>query len=152
MNEDRGVWHTKSSARPQNRLPASHLPSSDPHEQNEPQPSSKGGAGGGQRTSKDWGQGLATAQHSDTKSTPVAQEHVPIIGYNAREVESAMKSPVESQPLMYKPAEKANPRRRSGSTPWDSKPNLMANGKDFWVDLRKQFTALQRSGGTREGG
>ena len=54
-------------------------------------------------------------------STPVAQEHIPINGYNAREVEFAMKSPMEPQPLMYKPAEKPHSRRRSGSTPWDSK-------------------------------
>lgn len=28
----------------------------------------------------------------------------------------------------------------------------MTNGKDFWLDLRKQVFALQQSGGTSQGG
>jgi len=28
----------------------------------------------------------------------------------------------------------------------------MANGKDFWLELRKQVTALQQTGGTSQGG
>ncbi len=129
MDNDRGVWHTKSSARAQNRLPASQKPSSDPREKKEPQPRNKGsadrghgqGQAQGQGTSKQSGQGLETAQRSDTIPTPAAQEHIPINGYNAREVESAMKSPVEPLPMMYKPAEKPHSGARSGSMPWDFK-------------------------------
>ena len=30
--------------------------------------------------------------------------------------------------------------------------NTMANGKDFFLELRKQFSALQQGGGERAGG
>ncbi|KAM5504114.1 hypothetical protein McanMca71_003744 [Microsporum canis] len=52
--------------------------------------------------------------------------------------------PEEPQPVIYRPTGKdGNPVRPSG--PWGSKPNSMANGKDFFLELRKQISGLQQS-------
>ncbi|GJP92603.1 PAP2 family protein [Aspergillus niger] len=55
----------------------------------------------------------------------------------------------EPRPYHYKPQGKDVNNRASG--PWGAKPNQMANGKDFFLELRKQVTALQQ-GGTVAGG
>ncbi|KAJ5833211.1 hypothetical protein N7474_001522 [Penicillium riverlandense] len=55
-------------------------------------------------------------------SGPAQEQHVPVRGFNAAETKSALK-----------------------------RANTMANGKDFFVELRKQVAILQR-GGTPAGG
>ncbi|GLI79098.1 hypothetical protein PoHVEF18_007423 [Penicillium ochrochloron] len=53
------------------------------------------------------------------------------------------KGPHEPKALLYKPAGKDSNNQRSGG-PWGSKSNTMANGKDFFIELRKQVASLQR--------
>ncbi|OOO13408.1 hypothetical protein OAory_01011570 [Aspergillus oryzae] len=96
----------------------------------------------------------------DQLSTGPAQEqHVPVRGFNAAEAKAALKrnsrgtlfcdvqTPIgsltvliEPKPFFYKPGGKDT--NRSG--PWGSKPNTMANGKDFFLELRKQITNLRQ--------
>ncbi|UCK59154.1 hypothetical protein AFCA_001977 [Aspergillus flavus] len=78
----------------------------------------------------------------DQLSTGPAQEqHVPVRGFNAAEAKAALKrNSREPKPFFYKPGGKDT--NRSG--PWGSKPNTMANGKDFFLELRKQITNLRQ--------
>ncbi|KAH7065364.1 hypothetical protein B0J12DRAFT_734686 [Macrophomina phaseolina] len=46
----------------------------------------------------------------------------------------------DGKSALYKPKGDAAPR---SAGPWGSKPNTMANGQDFWVQLRKQISALE---------
>ncbi|CAL5872225.1 uncharacterized protein PFLUO_LOCUS6484 [Penicillium psychrofluorescens] len=84
-------------------------------------------------------------------SGPAQEQHVPVRGFNAAETKSALKrGPGEPKAAFYKPTGKDSNNQRSGG-PWGSKANTMANGKDFFVELRKQVAILQR-GGTPAGG
>ncbi|RMJ25804.1 hypothetical protein PHISP_03319 [Aspergillus sp. HF37] len=103
-----------------------------------------GGARGGQNAnmSNTWGGPREFA------SGPPQEQHVPVHGFNAAESKGALRR--EQRPFVYKPPGKdVNSSRSSG--PWGSKPNTMANGKDFFLELRKQVTAL-REGGNNAGG
>ncbi|KAI9372941.1 hypothetical protein BJX61DRAFT_505195 [Aspergillus egyptiacus] len=78
------------------------------------------------------------------------EQHVAAGGFNVAEAKAALKrAPGAPKPLVYKPEGKDVNNRASG--PWGAKPNTMANGKDFFLELRKQITAL-RQGGTVAGG
>ncbi|KAJ5619513.1 hypothetical protein N7510_003497 [Penicillium lagena] len=108
-------------------------------------------------------------------SGPAQEQHVPVRGFNAAETKNALKrgeerstrrtsgtrgltmlsfaidiGPGEPKATFYKPTGKDSNNQRSGG-PWGSKANTMANGKDFFVELRKQVAILQR-GGTPAGG
>ncbi|KAL1954502.1 hypothetical protein VTO42DRAFT_1113 [Malbranchea cinnamomea] len=79
------------------------------------------------------------------------EQHVPVRGFNAAEAKDALRKGYQAAnaggtpPLVYKPTNKdANIGYRSG--PWGSRPNAMVNGKDFFLELRKQVTALQQGG------
>ncbi|GIJ91378.1 hypothetical protein Asppvi_010343 [Aspergillus pseudoviridinutans] len=81
-------------------------------------------------------------------ATGPSQAHVPVRGLNSAELKAALRR--EPKPFFYRPNGKdANSNRASG--PWGAKPNTMANGKDFFLELRKQVTAL-REGATVPGG
>ncbi|PTU17809.1 hypothetical protein P175DRAFT_0504564 [Aspergillus ochraceoroseus IBT 24754] len=84
-------------------------------------------------------------------SSGLSQEpHIPVRGFNAAEAKAALKKgPGASKPFFYKLQAKDANHRASG--PWGSKANAMANGKDFFLELRKQVTAL-RQGGNAAGG
>ncbi|PLN79323.1 hypothetical protein BDW42DRAFT_173190 [Aspergillus taichungensis] len=76
-------------------------------------------------------------------------QHVPVRGFNATESKTALKkNPGGPRPFFYKLGKDAG-NRPSG--PWGSKPNTMANGKDFFLELRKQMTTLQQGGNTAGG-
>ncbi|KAL3481672.1 hypothetical protein BJX99DRAFT_218114 [Aspergillus californicus] len=81
---------------------------------------------------------------------PGQEQHVSVGGFNAAEAKAALKrGPGAPKSFVYKLQGKdANNR---GNGPWGSKANTMANGKDFFIELRKQVTAL-RQGGTVAGG
>ncbi|EAU32993.1 conserved hypothetical protein [Aspergillus terreus NIH2624] len=66
-----------------------------------------------------------------------------------RDANRAANSTPEQKPFFYRPGGKDANNRAGG--PWGSKPNNMANGKDFFLELRKQVTAL-RQGGNVAGG
>ncbi|KAF4251564.1 hypothetical protein LV164_003229 [Aspergillus fumigatus] len=107
--------------------------------------------------------GQSPAPWSDSRdqlATGPSQEHVPaqeVIParsagtYISATSRRATDHPApEPKPFFYRPNGKdANSNRASG--PWGAKPNTMANGKDFFLELRKQVTAL-RQGATVPGG
>ncbi|KAL1850567.1 hypothetical protein Plec18170_006852 [Paecilomyces lecythidis] len=84
-------------------------------------------------------------------SGPPQEQHIPVRGFNAAESKGALRrGPGEPKPTVYKPTGKeVNNNRASG--PWGSKPNTMANGKDFFLELRKQVSALQQGGNVAGG-
>ncbi|PLB46019.1 hypothetical protein P170DRAFT_439708 [Aspergillus steynii IBT 23096] len=77
-------------------------------------------------------------------------QHVPVRGFNAAEAKGALRrGPGAPRPFFYKtPGKDAN--NRSGG-PWGSKPNSMASGKDFFLELRKQVTTLKQGGNVAGG-
>ena len=90
---------------------------------------------------------------------------MPVNEFNAQEVKEGLKAISEPKPAIYKPTEKVQNTRAAG--PWGSKraclfvgavimltnpANMTANGKDFFLELRKQMTALQHGGGMTLGG
>ncbi|KAL4941902.1 hypothetical protein BDV06DRAFT_193361 [Aspergillus oleicola] len=89
-------------------------------------------------------------QNSNTTKTSWADEvsgldqeqHIPVGGFNADEAKAALRRGPGARPFFYKPQGKDAGNRASG--PWGSKPNTMANGKDFFLELRKQVTALRQ--------
>ncbi|KAF7161283.1 hypothetical protein CNMCM5623_006900 [Aspergillus felis] len=113
------------------------------------------------------------ADSREQLATGPSQEHVPVRGLNSAELKAALRrgghpesstsilydlltlsgvylGPGEPKPFFYRPSGKdANSNRGSG--PWGAKPNTMANGKDFFLELRKQVSAL-REGATVPGG
>ncbi|KAL3451699.1 hypothetical protein BJX65DRAFT_268429 [Aspergillus insuetus] len=103
--------------------------------------SAHGGPRGGQQnqntSNNNWG------DPREQLSGPSQEQHVPVGGFNAAEAKAALKrGPGAPKSFFYKLQGKdANNR---GSGPWASKPNTMANGKDFFVELRKQVSALHQ--------
>ncbi|KAJ5958980.1 uncharacterized protein N7479_006130 [Penicillium vulpinum] len=79
-------------------------------------------------------------------SNPPQEPHVPVRGFNSTEVKNVMKpGPDEmNSTTPYKSHSKDGPTQRS--TAWGPKAQNMANGKDFFLELRKQIASLQRSG------
>ncbi|KAK2731647.1 hypothetical protein FQN57_003188 [Myotisia sp. PD_48] len=78
---------------------------------------------------------------------PARETHIPVRGFNATELKAALRQgyqkggPNEPQPMVYRPTGKTgSPVRASG--PWASKPNTMGNGRDFFLELRKQLSAF----------
>ncbi|CAG8739567.1 1773_t:CDS:2, partial [Acaulospora morrowiae] len=83
-------------------------------------------------------------------------EHVPVNNFNSQEVDTFLNNgwkeeleryynntPESEKPEMYKPTEKAwGPK--SGPV-WGQKPHLMANGNDFYTELRKSSPNVQVS-------
>ncbi|KAL2866185.1 uncharacterized protein BJX67DRAFT_382002 [Aspergillus lucknowensis] len=107
--------------------------------------SAHSGPRGGQQNattpSNNWG------DSREQLSGPNQEPHVPVGGFNAAEAKAALKK--APKPFFYKLQGKDSSKGAGG--PWGSKPNTMANGKDFFVELRKQVSAL-RQGGTVAGG
>ncbi|KAJ5635503.1 uncharacterized protein N7484_008816, partial [Penicillium longicatenatum] len=123
-----------------------------------------GSQGGSQCGSNAWG-----------GSGPVQDLHVSVRGFNAAEAKNVLKrgrkgtshvlkvsaysayptianvsgsngyAVAETKPIFYKPTGKDTNNQRSGG-PWGAKSNTMANGKDFFIELRKQVASLQKSG------
>ncbi|KAJ5655688.1 hypothetical protein N7507_007638 [Penicillium longicatenatum] len=102
-----------------------------------------GGPGGAQSGSQGGSQGGSNAWGG---SGPVQDLHVSVRGFNAAEAKNVLKrGPEETKPIFYKPTGKDTNNQRSGG-PWGAKSNTMANGKDFFIELRKQVASLQKSG------
>ncbi|CAG8108361.1 unnamed protein product [Penicillium salamii] len=79
-------------------------------------------------------------------SNPSQEQHVPVRGFNTAEVKNVLKKgPRETKACTpYKSTAKDGPNQRSTAT--GPKAHFMGNGKDFFVELRKQIAALQRGG------
>ncbi|KAJ5318921.1 uncharacterized protein N7506_011625 [Penicillium brevicompactum] len=113
----------------------------------------KTGGQGGPRDNNAWG-----------ASNHPREQHVPVRGFNTAEVKSILKKEVSLHLLLfylpksnlcataietkssttYKATSKDGPNQRSTAT--GPKAHFMGNGKDFFVELRKQIAALQRGG------
>ncbi|KAJ5603308.1 hypothetical protein N7537_006264 [Penicillium hordei] len=94
-----------------------------------------GGQGSARDNSAAWG-----------ASNPPQEQHVPVQGFNAAEVKNGLKAGPHEAKLStpYKSHSKDGPTQRS--TVWGPKAHNMANGKDLFLELRKQVASLQRSG------
>ncbi|KAJ5100249.1 hypothetical protein N7456_006301 [Penicillium angulare] len=104
--------------------------------------SSQRHAGNGNRD-RTGGHGGAQGGNASWSGPSQAQEqHVPVRGFNAAEAKNVLRR--ETKPTLYKPTGK-DANQRSGG-PWGAKSNTMANGKDFFIELRKQVAALQKGG------
>lgn len=81
-------------------------------------------------------------------------EGPPTLSFNSQEVRDCLKNAIKNLTLEEVKASKYQPgganNARSGAA-WASNAKNMSNGKDFYVELRKQVTALQQ-GGERAGG
>ncbi|KAJ5745592.1 hypothetical protein N7520_010774 [Penicillium odoratum] len=119
-----------------------------------------GSQGGSQGGNNAWG-----------GSSPAQDLHVSVRGFNATEAKNILKRGrtgtgvvfstaqshclkyigsngylvAETKPTFYKPNGKDTNNQRSGG-PWGAKSNTMANGKDFYIELRKQVASLQKAG------
>ncbi|EGE79116.2 uncharacterized protein BDCG_01617 [Blastomyces dermatitidis ER-3] len=87
---------------------------------------------------------------------PPQEQHIPVKSFNAAESKGALKQGYQNVgsrvPLVYKPTDKEVNNSRAASGPWGSRPNCMVNGKDFFLELRKQVSALRQSGNNPVGG
>ena len=120
FRRNRGVWHSKSSAKGQNRSSALQKRALGTQDKKESPLGSKGGFGQGPGASKERGSAWQPPEATqDPVIHSIAQvgEHTPVNGYNARAVEAALKAAVEPQPSIYKPAERPPPGARPGPTP-----------------------------------
>ncbi|MCJ1322789.1 hypothetical protein MMC15_008139 [Xylographa vitiligo] len=76
-------------------------------------------------------------------------QQTPAAGFNAKDTREFLKrafasiSSEDSKALRYK-APTAPASMKTGG-PWASKPNTMGSGKDFFLELRKQVSALQQN-------
>ncbi|RJE26616.1 hypothetical protein PHISCL_01030 [Aspergillus sclerotialis] len=115
-----------------------HRQSSQRHSGSGPR-GTQGGGRGGQNANMTNSWGGSREFHSG----PALEQHVPVHGFNAMEAKGALRrGPGEPRPYFYKPTGKDMNNNRTG--PWGSRPNTMANGKDFFLELRKQVTALRQ--------
>ncbi|RMD41197.1 hypothetical protein DV735_g3936, partial [Chaetothyriales sp. CBS 134920] len=82
------------------------------------------------------------------------QEDKPLNAFDSAEILTVLKAGVDLKAPLYKPdARSAAPK----GSPWGTKrefyqlrlPGAMANGKDFWLELRRQTAALLSSDGER---
>ncbi|KAI9817762.1 MAG: hypothetical protein M1827_000881 [Pycnora praestabilis] len=73
------------------------------------------------------------------------EQHTPVRGFNSREARDLLKR--DTRPTMYKPLG-ADTNSAKSTGPWASKPNTTAGGQDFFLQLRKQVTALQQGNTT----
>ncbi|KAI9873473.1 MAG: hypothetical protein M1830_000371 [Pleopsidium flavum] len=79
---------------------------------------------------------------------PTQEQHIPIRSFNAKETREELLRGYNSamagdlKPATYKALGKEVNNPKPGG-PWGSKPNTMANGKDFFLELRKQVSMLQ---------
>ncbi|KAL1969114.1 hypothetical protein VTN77DRAFT_368 [Rasamsonia byssochlamydoides] len=124
----------------QNRQPAQRNPASGPRDRTM---GTQGGSRSGHSSnpSNAWG-----GPREQIPAGPPQEQHIPVRGFNASESKNALKrDPGEPKPAIYKPTSKEVANSRP-SGPWASKPNTMANGKDFFLELRKQVSSLQQGG------
>ncbi|KAL8754151.1 MAG: hypothetical protein Q9199_004539 [Rusavskia elegans] len=138
------------------------------HRQNNQQrqrPSREGDIGNQhQGTAKSGTQGLATmsgnAWANNDRSNreapsqgPAQEQHVPVNGFNAQEARDTLRmafGPASKKEANYRASNQAQGAKSGG--PWASKPNTMANGKDFFLELRKQLSSIQQTSPERAGG
>ena len=107
------------------------------------------------------------AKHATPAPQPVSEElHVPTNGFNATEVEAMLSTGAADEGEIYKPdkaASKVSPsaalgakRKNSGVFKLESAQVLigmtiaatMLNGKDFWLELRRQVDRYARQNGS----
>jgi len=82
------------------------------------------------------------------------EQHVSVRGFNGRETRDALRkgfqdaiNAADSKPVVYKVSGgESNSARTTG--PWVPKSKTMANGQDFFVQLRKGMASLQQGAGT----
>ncbi|KAF1991986.1 hypothetical protein K402DRAFT_388552 [Aulographum hederae CBS 113979] len=99
------------------------------------------GAPGNVWANQNKGKGSEAQRGQSPQATGFVEEkHVPVNGFNADEVKEWMKNKIEEDlrgldenHYQHKmPSDYAPPK-----SAWGARPNIMANGQDFWVTFRK---------------
>ncbi|RMZ84882.1 hypothetical protein DV738_g453, partial [Chaetothyriales sp. CBS 135597] len=95
-----------------------------------------------QKSSAGLRDGMAgTQQNRRGGKATLSLEEKSLNGFDSAEVLAVLKAGVDLKAPVYKPDARATAPK--GGSPWGPKPGAMANGKDFWVELRRQTAALQ---------
>ncbi|KAL8706757.1 MAG: hypothetical protein Q9201_000282 [Fulgogasparrea decipioides] len=84
---------------------------------------------------------------------PGQEQHVPLNGFNTQDVRDTLRTAFNS--VNRKVAGYKTPNQAQGTkpgAPWASRPNNMGSGRDFFLELRKQLSAIQQHGPERAGG
>ncbi|KAI7286925.1 hypothetical protein KC345_g913 [Hortaea werneckii] len=101
--------------------------------------SSAGGASGSNAGSN----GATPALQQESKG---AETHASVNGFNASEVKAFLSRDVKTAPSTYKVTEGGGAGRSGGGGAWGSKPNAMANGQPFFVQLAKSVATIEGGG------
>ena len=105
---------------------------------------------------------------NDSPTHPAAAPSLGVNGVTASQAPNLDVKTAEPRVMLYKIDSKAQSASKTES-PWAPKgkgiwqvklgwrlmvsiAGQMANGKDFWIEMRKQVAALQQSSGTSQGG
>ncbi|KZF25013.1 hypothetical protein L228DRAFT_60128 [Xylona heveae TC161] len=141
--EERG-WRAQRSSNYQNRSGQRPNPARERSANNSPNPSA------GQNSTSVGGNNAWGNSNRENRGrppmSPMEEEHVPVNGFNARDAREMLKRGYfDSMNAAYKSAGKDAASTKSGG-PWGSKPNTMAGGQDFLLQLRKQLASLQQGG------
>ncbi|KAJ5698318.1 hypothetical protein N7462_000323 [Penicillium macrosclerotiorum] len=103
-----------------------------------------GGQGGSRGGNASW-----------ASSSPSQDQHVPVCGFNATEAKNVLKrarcNTLSNMPIPQNRNHSSISRREKMRTTNEDHgarrvSNTMANGKDFFIELRKQVAARQRDG------
>ncbi|KAL8839702.1 MAG: hypothetical protein Q9176_004309 [Flavoplaca citrina] len=103
--------------------------------------------------------GNAWANNSDRANQdvpsrgPVLDQHVPVNDFNAQEARDMLRiacGPSNKKETNFRASNQTQGPKSGG--PWAPKPNTMGNGKDFFLELRKQLSSNQQPSSERAGG
>ncbi|KAF2089240.1 hypothetical protein K490DRAFT_63377 [Saccharata proteae CBS 121410] len=104
------------------------------------------GKGEGQRQQGGQRAGAVGPSTAAGPAQPPQEAHTPVRGFNAKETKEFLKSRYQAAQFATTTSTLHKVQGDLGqrnSGPWGSKPNAMANGQDFWVQLRKQVSNLE---------
>ncbi|KAF2142034.1 uncharacterized protein K452DRAFT_318353 [Aplosporella prunicola CBS 121167] len=157
MSAQNAAWRRQSPQRPNNQQRGPHSRDRSAGASGYNTPTSKQDQGMSNYSGNAWGQkgrGGGQGGAGQRASAPPAgpqgyqEEHIPVKGFNSKEAKYTLKKwyqdankvgSGDGKSVLYKP--QGDVTMRSGGV-WGSKPNTMANGQDFWVQLRKQVSAF----------
>ncbi|KAI7597843.1 hypothetical protein KC346_g14505, partial [Hortaea werneckii] len=87
--------------------------------------------------------GATPASQQENKG---AEAHAPVNGFNASEAKAFLSRDLKTAPSSYKVTEAGGAGRSGGGGAWGSKPNAMANGQPFFVQLAKSVATVEGGG------
>ncbi|KAF1814986.1 hypothetical protein P152DRAFT_447261 [Eremomyces bilateralis CBS 781.70] len=104
--------------------------------------------GASQKSSAPQSPGAASQSYASGKAavSPADEKHVPVNGFNSAETKEFLKQCYTravggADVRHWKPSDGSASAGKAAA--WGSRPNAMASGQDFWVQLRKQIGNLE---------